>query len=201
MKRLEPFELLITLLGRLPGIGRRSAERMALALVQDRNGLARQLAGALQAADSALTACSACGCLTLSERNPCELCADPARMTGVLCVVESPGDILRLEASGAFSGRYHALGGRLSPARGVGAGQLRISELLARLQAERIVEVVVALGTDAESEATAAYLHELLHSRGVKASRLAYGLPAGSAIEYADPVTLARALAGRMEME
>jgi recombination protein RecR len=201
MKRLPAFERLITLLSRLPGIGKRSAERMALALTQDRSGLVRQLAEALQAADAELTACSACGCLTERDQNPCALCADEQRAGGVLCVVETPGDIFRMEDAGAFHGRYHALMGRLSPARGTGVAQLRINELLARIQPESVTEVVVALGTDAESDATAAYLHDLLTSRGVKVTRLAYGLPAGSAIEYADPATLARALNGRFEME
>ena len=201
MKQLAPYENLVTLLSKLPSIGRRSAERMALALVQDREGLTRKLADALLVADESVVSCSMCGQLTSKDRDPCPVCSDARRSTHVLCVVENAGDIMKLEQSGAFKGRYHSLGGKLSPMRGVGVTDLRIEQLLRRLTEEDIQEVILALNTDAESDTTASYLHDLLDSRNVKVSRLAYGIPAGSAIEYADPVTLARALSGRTNLD
>lgn len=201
MKQLAPYENLVTLLSKLPGIGRRSAERMALALVQDREDLPRKLADALLTADEQVVSCAMCGQLTSRDRNPCPVCSDSRRNNHMLCVVENAGDIMKLEQSGAFKGRYHALGGKLSPMRGVGVADLRIESLLRRLTEEHVQEVILALNTDAESDTTASYLHDLLESRKVKVSRLAYGIPAGSAIEYADPVTLARALSGRIDLD
>jgi len=200
MRHLPPLDNLVAALEKLPGVGKRSAERMAMAIIQDSTGLARRMADALLAADSSLANCSQCGSLTISSLNPCEICTDPHRANGLLCVVESPGDIIKLEQAKALQGRYHALGGRLSPARGLGISDLRIDTLLGRIEPENIEEVVLALGTDVESDATASYLTELLTSRNVKVSRLAFGLPSGSAIEYADPLTLARAIQGRQTM-
>ncbi len=200
MKHFLPLDNLIAALEKLPGIGKRSAERMAFALVQNRDGLARKLADALLAADEQVGSCSRCGSITVTKENPCALCTDGRRANGLLCVVESPGDIIKIETSGGFNGRYHVLGGHLSPALGKGVADLRVNELLARLHPENIQEVIVALGTDAESEATASYLAEIVASRGIKASRLALGLPAGSAIEYTDSTTLARAIQGRQAL-
>ncbi|MCU0858064.1 MAG: recombination mediator RecR [Pontiellaceae bacterium] len=200
MKHLIPLDNLIAALEKLPGIGKRSAERMAFSLVQDRNGLARKLADALLAADEQVVACSRCGGITVTQKNPCALCTDGQRTDGLLCVVEGPGDILKIEHCNGFSGRYHVLGGHLSPALGKGAADLRVNELLARLTPEHIQEVIIALGTDVESEATANYLAELIAGRGVKVSRLAFGLPSGSAIEYADSTTLSRAIQGRQAL-
>jgi recombination protein RecR len=135
--------------------------------------------------------------MTIRREDPCALCTDARRANGQLCVVESPGDILKIENARCFKGRYHVLGGRLSPALGKGIAELRVSELLARLQPEAVQEIILALGTDVESEATASYLAGLATSRGVTATRLAFGLPSGSAVEYADSVTLSRALQGR----
>ena len=141
--------------------------------------------------------CSVCGSITVTKENPCALCTDGRRATGLLCVVERPGDIIKIEQSHGFQGRYHVLGGHLSPALGTGVADLRMNELLSRLQPEEIQEVILALGTDVESEATASYVAEVLHSRGVRVSRLAFGIPSGSAIEYADATTLQRAIEGR----
>lgn len=174
---------------------------MALALVQDREGLTRKLADALLVADESVVSCSMCGQLASKDRDPCPICSDPRRSNHILCVVEDAGDIMKIEKSGAFKGRYHALGGKLSPMRGVGVMDLRIEVLLRRLTDESVTEVILALNTDAESDTTASYLHDLLESREVKVSRLAYGIPAGSAIEYADPVTLGRALQGRVLLD
>jgi recombination protein RecR len=200
MNRLEPLDTLVAALSRLPGIGRRTAERMALALVQDQHNLMRLLASALLAADAEIVCCSRCGGLTLASDDPCRLCAGPRKEPHLLCVVEQPGDIDKIEASGGFGGRYHALMGKLSPMHGVGVGDLRVDLLLRRLTDERISEVLIALGTDVESDATAMYLSELLIARGVTVSRLAFGLPAGSAIEYSDSATLSRAISGRQKM-
>jgi recombination protein RecR len=201
MEYLMPLDNLVAALSRLPGIGRRTAERMAMALVQDDKGLMRILANALLEADSGIATCERCGSVTLAQNNPCRLCTQPRRDAGMVCVVESPGDIIKIEESGGFQGRYHALMGRLSPARGKGVADLRINRLLERISTEQFEEVVIALGTDVESDATASYLKEILSERGVRVSRIAFGLPAGSAIEYSDAATLSRAIKGRQDVE
>jgi recombination protein RecR len=185
-------------LGRLPGIGPRSAERIALFLIRSQPDVARQLAEALLDARNRVQTCQICGALT--EIQPCPVCTDPHRDAGLLCVVEQPLDILTLEKSHAFPGRYHVLGGVLSPLAGVGPEDLRVAELENRLEAETIREVVVALGTSVEGDATAHYLAQRLALREVRVTRIAHGLPAGSGLEYADEVTLNRALEGRREM-
>ncbi|MDF7807226.1 recombination mediator RecR [Pontiellaceae bacterium B12219] len=201
MNHLVPLDNLVAALSRLPGIGRRTAERMAMALVQDSKGLMRILANALLEADDGIANCERCGNVTLSAINPCELCTRHRKDAHVLCVVESPADIMKIEESGGFQGRYHALMGRISPMSGTGAADLRVDKLLARLVDEQITEVFIALGTDVESDATASYLKEVLSTRNVKVSRIAYGLPSGSAIEYSDGATLVKAIKGRQEVE
>ena len=166
-------------------------------LVEDQRGLMRLLANALLEADEGIVCCERCGGITEAHINPCRICTGERAEGHVLCVVESPSDILKIESSGGFKGRYHALMGRLSPIQGVGAADLRVEALLERLQPEGIKEVLIALGTDVESEATAHYLCELLESRGIQLSRMALGLPAGSAIEYSDAATLSEAIQGR----
>lgn len=200
MQHLIPLDNLVAALSRLPGIGRRTAERMAMTLVQDEKGLMRILANALLEADDGITACERCGSVTLAAINPCELCTRYRSDTQIICVVESPGDIMKIEESGGFQGRYHALMGRLSPMLGTGAGDLRVDQLLARIVDEGITEVLIAFGTDVESDATSSYLKEVLSTRDVKVSRIAFGLPAGSAIEYSDSATLARAIKGRQDI-
>lgn len=200
MKHFLPLDDLVAALEHLPGIGKRSAERMALTLVQNRNGLARRLAHALLAADEQIGCCSRCGSITATREDPCAFCTDSRRATGILCVVEGPGDIIKIEKSRSFQGRYHVLGGHLSPALGKSVADLRVSELLSRLQPENIQEVILALGTDVESEATVSYLADVLTSRNMKVSRLAFGLPSGSAIEFADSTTLQRAIQGRQKL-
>ena len=200
MQHLVPLDNLIAALSRLPGIGRRTAERMAMSLAQDDKGLMRILANALLEADDGIANCQRCGGVTLSAINPCELCTRHRPDAHILCVVESPGDIMKIEESGGYRGRYHALMGRLSPISGVGISDLRVDKLLGRIADEGITEVLIALGTDVESDATASYLKEILSTREVKVSRIAFGLPAGSAIEYSDAATLARAIKGRQEI-
>ncbi len=191
----EPFRVLVRELRRLPGVGPRSAERMALWLLGDpeRTG---SLSEALGGAGGALRHCEDCGFFSVEER--CVICADGGRER-LLCVVERATDILPIERSGAFHGRYHALGGRLSPLEHVGPEDLRLGELFARLDREEFGEVILALSTDVEGEATANYLAEILAPRGVRVSRLAQGMPAGGGLEHADELTLARALAGRRQ--
>ncbi|MEE9367492.1 MAG: recombination mediator RecR [Pontiella sp.] len=201
MQHLIPLDNLVAALSRLPGIGRRTAERMAMSLVQDDKGLMRILANTLLEADNGIATCDRCGSVTLAAINPCELCTRHRSDAHMLCVVESPGDIMKIEESGGFRGRYHALMGRLSPMLGTGASDLRVDKLLVRIAEEGISEVLIALGTDVESDATASYLNEVLSTRDVKVSRIAFGLPAGSAIEYSDAATLAKAIKGRQEIE
>jgi recombination protein RecR len=194
----EPLTNLIAALATLPGIGPRSAERLALHLVQAEAGAARRLADAILSARERIRLCPACGSLT--DQVPCLICADPRREAGLLCVVERPVDILPLEKAGVFRGRYHVLGGKLSPINGVEPEDLRIAELEQRLGAEPIREVILALPTDVEGDATSYYLAKRLGSRAVRVTRLAHGLPAGSGLEFADELTLGRALEGRREI-
>jgi len=200
MSRIEPLERLIAALGRLPGAGRRTAERMAVRLAREPQGLARELGAALADVAARVVSCTQCGDLTVAGANPCARCTSPRRDPRALCVVEDPADIEKIEASGAFQGRYHALLGRLSPMKGEGVAQLRLEALRQRLAAEGIEEVILALSPDVEGDATAAFIHHALAGLPVRVSRLALGIPAGGAIAYADPLTLARALQGRQRM-
>lgn len=190
---------LLGALARLPGIGPRSAERLALHLVQSEAGSVRQLAEAMVAARERIRLCPNCGALT--EEIPCALCTDPRRDASLVCVVERPVDILSIEKAGTFRGRFHVLGGKISPLNGVDPQDLRIAELESRLGREPIQEVILALGTDVEGDATSSYLAKRLASRGVKVTRIAHGLPAGTGLEYADELTLSRALEARTEFK
>ena len=194
----EPISLLIGVLSKLPGIGPRSAERIALHLVQAEPGSVRQLAEAMVGARERVRFCESCGALT--EKSPCAICSDARRDASLLCLVERPVDILSLEKSGTFHGRYHVLGGRISPTNGVEPEDLRIAELERRLGAEPIREVVIALGSDVEGDATSFYLAKRLARPGLRVTRIAHGLPAGTGLEFADEITLSRALEGRREL-
>ena len=156
------------------------------------------LLAALKCAHGSVRCCSKCGSFTTLDRDPCDLCTDATRDASVLCVVEEPADIIPIEASGAFHGRYHALGGKLAPARRIGPEKLRISELATRVEKEGISEVLLALSTDMDGDATAGYVAEVLKGRPVKVTRLAFGLPADSGIAYSDPLTLRRAINNRI---
>jgi recombination protein RecR len=194
----ESIISLIAALARLPGVGPRSAERMALHLVQSDSAAVRQLADAMLAAREKIQFCTTCGALT--EKSPCSICADSRRDASLVCVVERAVDILSIEKSNAFRGKFHVLGGRISPLDGVEPEDLQIAELEKRLSLESIKEIVIALSTDVEGDATSAYLAKRLARSGLKISRIAYGLPAGSGLEFADELTLSRALEGRREM-
>jgi len=196
MNALEYLRRVADALGRLPGIGRRSADRMAYRLVSDRAQM-RTLITVLQDADANVRFCVQCGNITTADADLCRLCVDPARDTSILCVVEDPGDILLVENAGVFRGRYHALMGRISPMHGTGPDDLRIAALIARVTSGGIREIVLALNTNVESDATAGYIAEMLRPLKVTVTRLASGIPTGSGISYSDPVTLGRALQGR----
>lgn len=201
MKRIDyPVEIreLIANLKRMPGIGPRSAERIALWMVQSRDARAGAIADAMRTAVDRVKPCSQCGFFTTEPL--CEICRDDSRSGAVLCVVEQPTDILPLERTGVFQGRYHALGGRIAPLDHVGPGDLRIDVLLERIKAGSPGEVILALSSDVEGEATANYLAELLKDFPVTVTRIAQGLPAGGGLEGADELTLSRALSGRRKI-
>ncbi len=198
MKRPDyplPIKALIAELKRMPGIGPRSAERITLWMIQSRDARALEIARAIGTVNEQVRPCSQCGFFTIDSL--CEICADPFRDATQLCVVEQPTDILPLERTAAFRGRYHALGGRIAPLDHVGPEDLRIEALLERVKTERPGEIILALGADVEGEATANYLGGLLAEFPVAVTRLAQGLPAGGGLEHADELTLSRALHGR----
>ena len=196
----EALQQLVRALSRLPGVGRRTAERMAYRLLLRDRSLLRELKEALDRGDRELSLCSRCGNLTSLERDPCRLCSDPARDASFLCVVEAAPDIQILEQSRAFNGRYFCLQGKISPMQGETVEGDTLKRLRARIQEDGVGEVLLALNTDVESDATAVMLAESMHSLGIKVSRLAFGLPAGSGLAYSDPETLQRALRGRQDI-
>lgn len=193
------LERLIEELVKLPSIGQKSAQRLALHLLRVPREEALRLAEAIRAVREQVGFCSQCG--NFSEQDPCLLCTDERREAGVVCVVEQPGDVLAFERTGQFKGRYHVLGGALSPLDGTHPEDLRIRELLERLRSGEIREVILATNPNVAGEATALYLSRLLSPLGVKVTRIARGVPMGSDLEYSDQVTLARALEGRREVE
>jgi len=195
----ESISELTGALSKLPGVGPRSAERIALHLVQTDSALVKHLADTIVRAREKIHFCTTCGALT--EKSPCPICQDDRRDPSILCIVERAVDILSVEKSGSFRGKFHVLGGKISPLDGVDPEDLRISELEQRLQTEPVKEIIVALGTDVEGDATSFYLAKRFQRPNLKISRIAYGLPAGSGLEFADELTLNRALEGRREMQ
>jgi recombination protein RecR len=194
----EPIVNLVSALSKLPGIGPRSAERVALHIVQSDQAVIQGLASSILAARDKISFCEICGGLT--ERQPCAFCADTRRNHKQVCLVERPVDILSIEKSGSFQGTYHVLGGKISPLNGVEPEDLRISELEQRCEREGIEEIIIALPSDVEGDATSFYLNKRLASRGIRMTRIAHGLPVGSGLEFADELTLSRALEGRREI-
>ena len=194
----EPIAALIGALSKLPGIGPRSAERIALHLAQADSSAVKHLAEVMLDAHERVRFCEVCGALT--EQSPCAICADPRRDASLVCVVERPVDIISFEKSGTFRGQYHTLGGKISPLNGVQPEDLRIGELEKRLAHGPIQEIVMALGTDVEGDATSYYLAKRLARPDLRITRLAHGLPAGTGLEFADELTLSRALEGRREL-
>jgi len=194
----ESITTLTAALSKLPGIGPRSAERVALHLVQTDSAIVKQLADAILIAREKIEFCTTCGALT--EKSPCPTCSDARRDASIVCVVERAVDILSVEKSGTYRGKFHVLGGKISPLDGVEPDDLRIAGLEQRLATEPIKEIIIALGTDVEGDATSNYLAKRLARPGLKISRIGFGLPAGSGLEFADELTLNRALEGRREM-
>ena len=190
-----PVAELIDQLGRLPGIGPKSAQRIAFFIIQNPSYRPDELAQALATIRDRIVFCQRCGMLTTDPL--CSICADSGRESSVLCVVEEPKDVIAIERTREYRGRYHVLGGSLSPMDGIGPEQLRISELLGRIQDEGVSEVIIATDPNLEGEATASYLSRALARPDLIVSRLASGLPVGGDLEYADEVTLGRAFAGR----
>ena len=184
-------------LKQLPGIGYRSAERIALHLLVEKPARLPELVAALQAAAQKVRRCTMCG--NLSEEELCSICADERRRSGQVCVVEYVPDLAAIERSGAYRGRYHVLHGKLSPIRGVAPEDLNLGPLLARINAGEITELILALSNDVEGEATCHYLLERLPKTGVKVTRIGFGLPSGSGVLYADAVTLKSALEARRD--
>jgi recombination protein RecR len=193
-----PLRRLVDELSRLPGIGEKSATRLAFFLLRADDAYPRALADAIAALQREIRLCSQC--LGFTEQEPCGFCSDPRRSGEVLCVVEDPADILAIERAGDFRGRYHVLHGTLAPLDGIGPEQLKIAELLARLRDGTVREIILATNPTVEGEATALYLAKLVKPTGVRVTRIAHGLPMGGDVEYADSVTLSRALEGRREM-
>ena len=195
---IRPLEALIDLLTTLPTIGRKSATRLALHLIERPEAEVEKLAGALVEARKKIVKCSRC--FTYSESAVCEICSSGRRDGSLICVVEKPSDVLAVEKSGRYRGLYHVLGGALSPLAGITPDKLRIAELGRRLQEERPAELIIGLGGSAEAETTALYLARIFKDTGVRITRLARGLPAGMELEFADQITLGQALSERTDI-
>lgn len=194
----EPLQKLIEEFCRFPGIGPKSAQRLSFFLLSRPREEAAALAKAIVEAKDKLFFCSLCGCLT--EADPCRFCSDPRRDQKLFCVVQEPRDVLRLEQTGHYHGLYHVLHGALSPLDGLGPEELRLPQLLQRLAEKEAEELIVATNPNVEGDATAAYIASLVKPLSVKVTRIAFGLPVGGDLEYADDLTLSRALEGRREM-
>ncbi|MFB0557346.1 MAG: recombination mediator RecR [Dehalococcoidia bacterium] len=193
----EPINKLIQELNRLPGIGPKSAQRLAYYLLRAPEEHARLLAEAILSVKQQITLCSSC--FNVTDSDPCRICRSAERDQSKICIVEQPQDILALEHTRIYKGLYHVLHGAISPTEGVGAEDIRIKELLERLKNSQVAEVILATNTNLEGEQTALYLNHLISPLGIKVTRLARGLPFGTELEYADDVTLTRAIEGRQE--
>ena len=189
----EPLGRLAEALQKLPGIGSKSAQRLAFHLLKLPRDQVKALADALLEVKDTVTLCSAC--CNITDHDPCSLCGDPGRDRSLICVVEEPGNVLAIERTGKYSGLYHVLHGAISPMHGIGPEHLKIDELMRRLEGVR--EVILATNPTADGEATSVYLSRLLRPAGMQVTRIGMGLPVGSELDYADDVTIARALEGR----
>ena len=194
----RPVERLINEFARLPGIGPKTASRLAFFLLRASDDQATELAAALDALKSSTQLCSTC--YNITEEDPCPICSDEGRETRLLCIVEEPLDVVAIERSRAFNGRFHVLHGVISPVEGIGPDDLRIAELIRRLEEDEFLEVIIATNATLEGDSTALYLQRRLAQYDLKLTRLARGLPVGGDLEYTDEITLGRALEGRQEM-
>jgi recombination protein RecR len=198
VEQIAPLAKLIEHFRALPGIGAKTAVRLAYHVLDMDTGEAKALAGAIIEAKEKIGFCNTC--FNLSDRNPCAICASAERDHSVICVVEQPQDVAAMERMRDYRGLYHVLHGALSPLEGVGPGDIRIKELLGRLQDEEVKEIIMATNPNVEGEATAMYLARLLKPMGIKVTRIAHGLPVGGDLEYADEVTLSKAMENRREI-
>jgi recombination protein RecR len=196
-KMVDSIEKLIEEFSRFPGIGKKTAQRMAFFVLKQRKEEAESLAQAVLDVKEKVRYCSVC--FNITEDDPCSVCKDEKRDKSLICVVEEANDVAALEKTNQFKGLYHVLGGALSPLEGVGPDDLKVKELLGRLKDGKVKEVIIATNPSAEGEATAVYLSKLIKPLGIKVTRIARGLPAGGDLEYADQTTLANALEGRVE--
>ena len=196
----EPLQRLVNALERLPGVGPKTASRLAFYLLRSPNEIADNLANALQNLKTSIDQCSVCFNFTLSGQDLCDVCASPERDAGLICVVEDALDVLALERTAGYHGRYHVLHGSLSPIEGIGPDDLKIHPLIERVKGGQVKEIIIATNPSMEGDATALYLSQQLQPYGVKVTRLARGLPMGGDLEYADQSTLIRAISGRQEM-
>lgn len=194
----EPVARLIEELGKLPGIGPKTAQRLAFYILNNDPAEAGELAKAIVQAREKIKYCSVCSNLT--DHDPCRICRDSARNRAVICVVEEPRDVIAIEKTREYKGLYHVLHGAISPMEGTGPDELKIKELLPRIQNDGVSEIIVATNPNIEGEATAMYLARLIKPLGIKVTRIAHGLPVGGDLEYADEVTLSKALEGRREI-
>ncbi len=194
----KPIDQLIEALTKLPGIGRKTAARLAFHILRSNLSEAQALARAILDVKEKIRLCSIC--FNLTDEDPCRICQDEHRAKDVLCVVEGPNDLIAIENTGAFRGRYHVLHGALSPLEGVGPEDIKVKELMEKLHREKVGEVILATNPTVEGGATALYLTDLIRHLGIKVTRIAYGIPMGGEIEYSDGMTLSKALEGRREI-
>jgi recombination protein RecR len=194
----KPIDRLVEALTKLPGIGRKTASRLAFHILRSSPSEAQELARAIVDVKEKIHLCSIC--FNLTDEDPCEICQDDGRSKEVLCIVEGPNDLMALENTGEYKGKYHVLHGTISPLEGVGPEDIKIKELMERLRKENVTEVILATNPTVEGGTTALYLTDLIRPLGIKVTRIAYGIPVGSEIEYADGMTLSKALEGRREM-
>ncbi|MBP3384310.1 MAG: recombination protein RecR [Firmicutes bacterium] len=194
----KPLSKLITELSRLPGIGGKTAQRLAFHILSMDEKEARSLAEAIVDAKTNMKYCSVCGNLT--DTDPCAICSNPARSRNVICVVETPKDVVAMERIKEFTGLYHVLHGAISPMEGIGPEDINLKQLIVRLQQEEVDEIILATNPNIEGEATAMYIARLIKPSGIKVSRIAHGIPVGGDLEYADEVTLLKAVEGRREL-
>jgi len=194
----KPIDHLIEALTKLPGVGRKTASRLAFHILRSSSSEAQELARAILDVKEKIHLCSIC--FNLTDEEPCQVCRDERRNREILCVVEGPNDLMAIENTGEFQGRYHVLHGTIAPLEGVGPEDIKIKELLDRLRAGGVTEVILATNPTVEGGATALYLTDLIKPLGVKVTRIAYGIPVGGEIEYADGMTLVKAIEGRREI-
>ena len=199
MRTSQPIQRLVAALRRLPGIGEKSATRLAFHMLSTPDAQVHELAEAILRLKQEIVLCEEC--FDLTDASPCAICRDARRDASQLCVVEEPADLAAVEATGSYSGRYHVLGGALSPIDGIGPDELRIADLESRVRRGGVREVILATNPTAEGDATAHFLADRLRSSGVRTTRIACGMPLGGDLEYADPVTIGRSLQNRRDLE